>query len=413
VAQRIVVTLIHGTWARNAPWTRPAARDVGPSQEQEAPTLRQAIEDAFPGGVEFRTFDWSGRNSLGARQDEARRLRNQLLANPTSDPGVRHFLVAHSHGGNIALYALRDPDVRNRIAGVATLATPFLIAGRRDLGSEGKTILVLELVALGALAGILAYVVWPSALIAGAVAAGAFALPAYWFAYLDARVDQVIADMQLPVLEPEQLWIGRLIGDEAAAGLQTGQLTGWAAAHVHRWFGRAYARAEKSGASQEGRSLGLVLAGLGLVGLTWLAGERISVTERPAFVLWSFIAVAGVGFLIFGWGLLPQLRRVVVPYAAVVLLPLVAILSSLLALPFGRERAFYGLLLDVHSEPTPLGTWTVHQYASADGSAVTGQTTPALVHSRIYGHEQALLDLTTWMTTCPALKSPATARPPD
>lgn len=395
MGQRIVVTLIHGTWATNAPWT------------EHDSDLCKAIEGAFPGRVEFRTpFRWSGWNQIGARQEAALQLRETLAAGPPPDPGVRHFLVAHSHAGNLALYALRDPDVRKRITGLATLATPFLIAGRRDLGPEGKKVFVLELVALGALAGLLTNLVWPSALIAGAVAAGVFVLSACWFAYLDARLNQVIADMQLPVLEPEQLWIGRLIGDEAAAGLQTGQLTGWAAARVHRWFGRAYARAEEAGASQEGQSLGLVLGGLGLVGLTWLAGERIGVRERPPFVLWSFIAVVGVGFLIFAWGLLQQLPRVVVPYATVVLLPLVAILSSLLALPFGRERALYGLLLDVHSEPTPLGGHTVHQYEPADRSDAEGQKTAALIHSQIYGHKKALQDLATWMKTCAALEPP-------
>jgi len=113
-----------------------------------------------------------------------------------------------------------------------------------------------------------------------------------------------------------------------------------------------------------------------------------------------------VGFLIFAWGLLQQLPRVVVPYATVVLLPLVAILSSLLALPFGRERALYGLLLDVHSEPTPLGGHTVHQYEPADRSDAEGQKTAALIHSQIYGHKKALQDLATWMKTCAALEPP-------
>ena len=41
MADRIIVTLIHGTWARGAPWTR------------QGSMLRAAIADAFPGKVEF------------------------------------------------------------------------------------------------------------------------------------------------------------------------------------------------------------------------------------------------------------------------------------------------------------------------------------------------------------------------
>jgi len=43
-------------------------------------------------------------------------------------------VVAHSHGGNVALYALRDPAVRSLIAGLVCLGTPFIEVQRRALG---------------------------------------------------------------------------------------------------------------------------------------------------------------------------------------------------------------------------------------------------------------------------------------
>jgi hypothetical protein len=127
-SERIVVTLIHGTFATEAEWVRNESK------------LCKAVNDAFPGGVEFRRLPWSGGNTIGARQDAAGKLREQILADPVSAADTRHFLVAHSHGGNIALYALRDPKVRERITGVATLATPFLIARKRDLGTQGLSL---------------------------------------------------------------------------------------------------------------------------------------------------------------------------------------------------------------------------------------------------------------------------------
>lgn len=44
-------------------------------------------------------------------------------------PGSRHVVVAHSHGGNVALYALRD--VPTPQPELITLATPFIRGGVR------------------------------------------------------------------------------------------------------------------------------------------------------------------------------------------------------------------------------------------------------------------------------------------
>ena len=57
-------------------------------------------------------------------------LRSQLAEYPPEE-GARHFVIAHSHGGNIALYALRDPELAHRLSGVACFATPFLYVRRR------------------------------------------------------------------------------------------------------------------------------------------------------------------------------------------------------------------------------------------------------------------------------------------
>ena len=48
-------------------------------------------------------------------------------------PGDRLFLVAHSHGGNIALAAMKNPSVRRSLDGLVFLATPFLFRRRRKL----------------------------------------------------------------------------------------------------------------------------------------------------------------------------------------------------------------------------------------------------------------------------------------
>ena len=46
---------------------------------------------------------------------------------------AHHGIVAHSHGGNVALYALRDVALRRKIDGVVTLGTPFIHCRPRPL----------------------------------------------------------------------------------------------------------------------------------------------------------------------------------------------------------------------------------------------------------------------------------------
>ena len=73
-------------------------------------------------GVQFKVFKWSGGNSAGARHRAVRLFRTYLRRAFKDDPTACHLIIAHSHGGNIALEGSRSFP----IAGIATLATPFL-----------------------------------------------------------------------------------------------------------------------------------------------------------------------------------------------------------------------------------------------------------------------------------------------
>ena len=114
-----VITLVHGTWAKNAPWTHP-----------ESP-LCKALNDQL-GSAHIWTFLWSGRNSHNARVSAALDLRAHLHSLKLKFPRSRHYLIAHSHGGNVCLYALREKALRDGISGVVCLSTPFLVAPPRD-----------------------------------------------------------------------------------------------------------------------------------------------------------------------------------------------------------------------------------------------------------------------------------------
>src|SRR3954468_6058246 len=100
-----VITLVHGTWSRDAPWTR----DVSP--------LCCHLRDALPAPIHFERFNWSGRNSFSARQKASEHLQAHLRRLFEKWPTAKHFVIAHSHGGNVVFYAIRDSDVASRLAG--------------------------------------------------------------------------------------------------------------------------------------------------------------------------------------------------------------------------------------------------------------------------------------------------------
>lgn len=116
----IVLTLIHGTWAPHAPWTLP-----------DSP-LRKALAGQLGDRIAFETLEWSGANTHRARREAAQKLRAQLADSIAANPLARHFLVAHSHGGNVALYAMADATLRQHIAGIACLNSPFICALKRN-----------------------------------------------------------------------------------------------------------------------------------------------------------------------------------------------------------------------------------------------------------------------------------------
>ena len=87
--------------------------------------------DPFPWGHET----WRYRDNFDSvRRCATARLEVHLSElRKYSRPGDRLFLVAHSHGGNIALAAMKNPSVRRSLYGVVFLATPFLFRRRRKL----------------------------------------------------------------------------------------------------------------------------------------------------------------------------------------------------------------------------------------------------------------------------------------
>jgi hypothetical protein len=138
VACDLFITLVHGTWPRSV-W-----RDVflipfyGKWPSRSFPKSLW-----FADGSEFRNrltaalskrglsaqispFLWSGANSVQERDKAARELVEHIRAKQSDHPSSTQVVIAHSHGGNVALRALDQLGVTRNEIFIATIATPFV-----------------------------------------------------------------------------------------------------------------------------------------------------------------------------------------------------------------------------------------------------------------------------------------------
>lgn len=224
---RAVVTLVHGTFARRAHWIEP--------DSEIARRLRNA-------GYVVEPFMWSGRNSFAARMKAADELQQHLDANASRFPGLPQVIVAHSHGGNVALAACR------RVPGptplVITLATPFLFARKRDLGASFLVGAAISLAFILATVLVLALLGdnprnvhlqwWQTALGAVAVVELLLVGIGYWMHgrpnETDAR-DRLVSRLHVPDASANVLAI-RAPGDEASGLLVGGQFVSWLTSRI-------------------------------------------------------------------------------------------------------------------------------------------------------------------------------------
>jgi len=213
---KYVITSVHGTWPR-------ANRLADPGS-----LLRRVLRSRFSStNVTFRDFSWSGTNTHETRTEAGARLAQFLRDGHAQHPDARHYVIAHSHGGNVALYAMRDPAAREIVSGIVTLATPFIHARRRDPGRYADVIAwlmlaaaaLLAFVALDALALPLAGFVW----LIGSVLLMVTMKPvlARWLvATASDEQDAIVSALQPPVVDRSKLLILCARGDEASRWLR-------------------------------------------------------------------------------------------------------------------------------------------------------------------------------------------------
>lgn len=123
------IFLVHGTFAEDAAWVQ--------KDSKIASRLRAALN------AETVSFSWSGGNSHSERKAASQELAKAIKIDAQEHPDSLRSIVAHSHGGNVAIRALRELEVETNINWLICLGTPFLILENSFSDRLGKTLSTL------------------------------------------------------------------------------------------------------------------------------------------------------------------------------------------------------------------------------------------------------------------------------
>jgi hypothetical protein len=188
----VVVVLVHGTFSDGDPWCRPNSE------------LVRTIQDRFHDKrVLFHSFRWRGffgtrlNNSHFYRYTASERLSASLRQLHDSFPLAQIFVVAHSHGGNVALYAARKCSKQVPLGGIVCLGTPFIRIIPRAADED---------VVLMSTMTIAASVLWLALIVLSEVVAVALGLVGVFFLVQPGIGNRLLGALGLLIAIPIGLW---------------------------------------------------------------------------------------------------------------------------------------------------------------------------------------------------------------
>ena len=381
--KRYSVTLIHGTWAPKAPWV-----------EAGSP-LRRALKEKLDGNVVFNVVRWSGRNRFKDRYDAAQIVAKVVEESVGEEPDAAQFLIAHSHGGNVALCALNHESLQTRVTGVVCLSTPFLLVKTRRFEGEHNRLFFAAQFAPVVAAWV--WCLWHYGLTEATEGLMFLCFIVVWpvmkllFEWLIRKAKLLAEQMRFPPLRENQLLIIRHSGDEAGAGLNACQLAGSVIEPVlgglnKRWQGWEERRKNRLVWPEL-----IVAAVVGWAVAAWIILRQAD----PAMSGWGVAILALVAGGLLGpmcYAVLlvgGMVRLLLLGSTFLLLTPVVGILT----LFFGPEAFAIGLLMQVTAEATPPGRWLVQLFTQISGNV---ESTP-LTHSVAYDDPAVHEAIASWM----------------
>jgi hypothetical protein len=149
VRHQLLITLVHGTWGRGFFLRRQRWNQRPLWFEEGSPFLARLSTEFGDIPHKITPLLWSGANSIYVRDKTAHALAERLSAEHAEHSQATQLIIAHSHGGNIALRALhhlghRDASQLDKADSanplVVTLATPFIEVHEADFGNRPRTV---------------------------------------------------------------------------------------------------------------------------------------------------------------------------------------------------------------------------------------------------------------------------------
>lgn len=391
----IVVTLIHGTWARSATWVLPNS------------PLSAALVSAWGDRIALLPFVWSGGNTLRAREHAASALRQHIGKVAARYPDAAHYLLAHSHGGNIALYALGEQATARRVHGLACLSTPFLHLRRRRLGRITVSSIVAGVVVwmIGSVSVLGQSLLGLSEDAAGLTAVVTTATVVTAMVRFSRKATETILKrFSLPQTAPTSLLLIRATGDEATSALAAVHFGSWLARRL--WDYPAGLMRDASTTIERWRPVArrIVIWLLLPTIVAVIAAFQFKSPAADSTALAAAVRSIAIGLTLVQitalatWWIAAggTIYHYVIPLMLAGLLtgPLPLLLALLIS-PFGPGLALTCVQIEVTAEATPPGTHTVHHLPEAR-IADAGEGFE-LDHSRSYNDPAAIAIIVNWL----------------
>jgi hypothetical protein len=170
---QLLITLVHGTWGRGFFPSHRRQNQRPLWFEEGSPFLTRLSIELGDIPHKITPLLWSGANSIFERDKTAHILAQNVSDEHAEHPQATQLIVAHSHGGNIALRALHHLQKRDasRLCGadttnplLVTLATPFVEVHPADFGRRPTYVRLALLVAMWVVLIFILFFVFPSLL---------------------------------------------------------------------------------------------------------------------------------------------------------------------------------------------------------------------------------------------------------
>ena len=306
--------------------------------------------------------------------------------------GIPHFIVAHSHGGTVACYALQDKKLASAITGVLFLGTPFLHVRKSRLPKSLYTIALPTPFIFSAMAVLLHSIEYSIAFWLLVAAAALLAFPvlgllllALWRprgdpfglkSLIEARrnPDRYCAALALPELEPKKCVVIRITGDEAAGALVASQFFAWLFRLLWTKLAKMWEFVDRYLTSAVKIFGWVIVTELGAVWIGIISSEAQS---RIDGVLLALLLPGGFAMLVIGFPAYCTLT-----------------LMLMMHLPFGADAMLVSFIVQTTAEPTPPGSVNVYHVTPPEEPT---KNSAGLRHSEIYEHGRVIDFVGNWI----------------